>query len=429
VSEISKSHATYQYLVPASVFASIFGFLGLYTRSGFASFPPIVVLALQLGLLSLAVVLLRPRLRGMGTASWLLVLAATWMALTLLWTNDPATVARRWLLVLVPGLLLFWAAYADPRANRTLAWTTWLLSAVTIASALFSLAVHIFGYGFNLESGAPLFLIDLGITQIGALQGGRQFGGLDFYLVRYSGFTSNPNGLGLFAALALVALTAQVGMGTPRRNKVAATLAVLCAVILLANASRAGIGAALAGLAMVTLLRLRWRRAAGALVAAGALFPVVFYLLIIAGGTSSAPGSLEAIEIRERAMVWPIALDAARSVWATGVGFGLTQEFVFEPLGIESSAHSVFLSLLIETGVIGLAIAVGAWLLPIAAATRVSRMPSAGTIACAALLLTLFIHQTVDSAVFRFNGAHFIFVYLLGAGIGFIGRDRAQSLP
>ena len=122
------------------------------------------------------------------------------------------------------------------------------------------------------------------------------------------------------------------------------------------------------------------------------------------------------MELRERSDAWHIAIETIRESWAIGRGFGLTEEASYHPRGLQTSAYSVTLSVLIEIGIIGLILVLIAWLAPVFAVTRHSSSMSPPVIAIVAILMGLFVHQVVDSSVFRYHWAHFIFVYLLGAG-------------
>ena len=413
-------------IIPAAVLSGIVGFLGIYSTNGFVGFPPALILAAQLTLLALSAFVIRGRLPEAVRASWPLLLAALWMGLTTAWAGDVTSATRRWLLVFVPGLLVFWVSYADLRPIRTLKLVTLFLTAVVLASAAFSLTVQTFGYAPSSAAGYSYRFMDVGSLPIGISEGGRKFIEQSFHPPRFSGLTTNPNGVGLFSALAVVALAAWIGAGRTSRTWLYAGLTGLCTTVLVTNLSRAGIGAALAGLAMVVLLRLRCGLLARLLIACSIVFPIAIYFTATHVTDFQLPGKREVFELRERALIWQVAIRAAADVWTHGVGFGLTEEAILTPLGIRSAAHSVYLTLLVETGIVGLALATWAWLKPALAATRTTAPPSPEVVASAALLLTLFVHQAVDSSVFRFHWANFFFVYLLGVGTGCMRRGLTQ---
>ena len=104
--------------------------------------------------------------------------------------------------------------------------------------------------------------------------------------------------------------------------------------------------------------------------------------------------------------------DAITAVWPLGVGFGTVEEAIFAPLGRATSAHSAQLTILAETGVIGLALLVTAWLSH--GALRLAN--DRGTLASglAIIVAGLYAHQMFDSAAFRFHPLHFLLVYFIG---------------
>lgn len=52
--------------------------------------------------------------------------------------------------------------------------------------------------------------------------------------------------------------------------------------------------------------------------------------------------------------------------------------------------------------------------------------PGAEALLRGSVLVALFVRQSVDSSVFRFHWAHFLFVYLLGAGTRLVSLDTPE---
>ena len=104
----------------------------------------------------------------------------------------------------------------------------------------------------------------------------------------------------------------------------------------------------------------------------------------------------------------------------------MIQEVVYSPLGLNTGAHSVPLSTILETGILGMVLVLIAWLAPIFNATQLGHPLSVTNIAVIALLMGLFVHQAFDSSIFRYHWAHFIFVYLLGASAGLSGSRTSE---
>jgi hypothetical protein len=412
-----------------ALLVSLVGFLGYYNTEGFVSSPPTVVLGLQLIALGGAALLLRTRIFVNFRGVVPLVLIAIWAAVTLLWADDPITGLRRWLLVFVPGILLCALAARDPRPQQTFLWFTALVVAITLASTAFT-AIVLFFHDFDTGGVTALarLLINLDGWSIGTALGGRPFQFMDtrIYIPRFSGLTSNPNSMGLFAAIALISLC---GIVKPRRNILgAATILIvgIVAMLVLASVSRAAIAMTLTGIFIVILMRTNRPGATRACAIIVIGLSLALYLVTWITGGSPNPGTNEIIELRERAHVWLIAMQFIGNIWTSGLGFGLTQEAVYGPLGLETAAHSVPLSMLLETGIVGLVLVLACWFHPVFRTTSQGRNFSATEIAVVALLIALFVHQTVDSSVFRYHWAHFVFVYLLGASAGLAGPRTSE---
>lgn len=406
-----------------ALFASVLGFLGVYRPEGFAGLPPGLVLGTQLVCLGTGLVAARGRVVEGLRANWALVLLIAWLALTLIWAHDPVIATQRWLLVTIPAILLSVSAYLDPRPDRTLVRLTGLFAGIAVASLIWSFLAYAYGDVVADAFTYRYLIMDVGAWRLGVSEGGRQYFDIGLYVPRFSGITSNPNSASLFAALALVALAAHVKLTSGSRDRWVLTLTVLVAVMVVGSMSRASIVAAIVGLVVVVLLRLRWIVSARLIALAMPLLAGLLYLFVALADSSSVPGNAEVFELRERAEVWAAAFRAATLIWPRGVGFGMSEEAVFLPMGFQAAAHSVPISILLEGGVIGLGLALLVWFWPVVALTRSEITQSPATVAVVALLVAIFVHQIVDSAVFRYHWAHFVFVYLLGAGARLAAPD------
>lgn len=403
-----------------ALLVSLVGFLGYYGAEGFVSFPPIVVLGLQVIAGSIGVVVLRENLLVNIRGVLPLIAVAAWAALTLIWADDPMTAMRRWLLVFVPGILICLLASMDLRPQRTFAWFIGIVVAIVVASGLFSAIVMAFWETTVPQNALRYFLLDVNGWTPGVAEGGRQFE-LGFYLPRFSGLTSNPNGVSLFAAIALIALCAFVKAKRGARHAWLLLFTVLIAFLLLLSGSRAAYAMAATGILFVVLLRMDRRQSVRLAVLLVCGLALALYLVTWLTGGAEDAGHAEILQLRERSYVWRIAMGALGEVWPTGFGFGLTEESVFAPLGFQTAAHSLSLTILLETGVVGLVLVLVAWFSPVLRTTQRDRNMTATEIAVIALLVGLFVHQAVDSSVFRYHWAHFVFVYLLGASAGLSG--------
>jgi hypothetical protein len=342
----------------------------------------------------------------------------------LFWANDQSLALKRWLLIFVPGILMALLAAADERPERSFTLVKWLFVAITIASYVFSLNIYAFGEITGVGDLMRFRIIDLGGMTIGVSEGGRKDLGLDIQFHRFSGFTSNPNGFALFAGLSAIVLCATLKWRSTPRGCFEGVALVLIVIILVMSASRAAVAMALTGIVMIILLRTKHRKLARlSVIGVVGLACLLFLWAWLRSESPIDPG--EGIyALRGRTDVWALVLAAIGDEWLSGVGFGLTQEVVFGPLGLESSGHSIPLSLLLETGAVGLLLLLVTWFFPVLCLTRKNRHLDDISVGIVALLVALFVHQIADSSVFRYHWAHFVFVYLIGASSHLAARGR-----
>lgn len=425
-----------------TLLVSLVGFLGYYDANGFVAPPPAIVFGLQLCSGIVAAVFLRERLWSNRRAVFPLLMVALWAAASLMWADDPGIALRRWLLVFAPGLLVCTLAASDPRPRQTFIWFAGLIIAIVLASGVFSGAVIAFWDTTIAENALRYFLLDLNGWMLGVAEGGRQYE-LGFYIPRYSGLTSNPNSMSLFAAISLITLAA---MARPERNRQGLGLILIILLVvflLLLSGSRAAFAMTAAGMFFVVLLRMNQRSLVRVSVFAVCAMALALYAMtwtnspapeLVAteartldeGAVATGESHKEVFELRERSQTWRIAMETITHTWKLGSGFGLTQEIVYAPLGLETAAHSLSLSSLVEIGVVGLALILIAWFAPVFRVTQRARSISPMDIAIVALLMGLFVHQAVDSSIFRYHWAHFLFAYLLGAGAGLSGSRTSE---
>lgn len=412
----------------AALVVSLIGFLGYYTQNGFISPPPTATIFLQLSFLLAGIFKLRsyiiPRIGNL----WPLLAFSAWAFATSIIAND-VTALRRTAIILVPGILTSLLAIMDPNPCQTFIRFTRVLVVISLLSAGFAVALTLLGVG-TISSGEYILQLWSDPDAPGMQVSWRKIGALSIELQRPSGLTSNANSLGIIAGLAM---TCEV-IRCMTIQKISSKDFILILLLTFISASTFSRGTLLLLVIAAVFLaihkagNLKWF--AALLVALTAVTPVIFFIFITFGIIdtptidtlkSSAPyemGSIahlyEAFHLRERATIWAHAYNAINEYWLLGAGFSLVQEKVFSPLGMQTAAHSVPLSILIETGVIGLTLMLLTWFLPVVR-TIFSRNTSPLSIGIAAILVGLYGHQVFDSSVFRYHFLHFIFCYLLGA--------------
>ncbi len=381
----------------AALAVSQIGFLGYYDLGGFHTFAPVLVLAA------------------------LMVALAAWAGATALWSDNPVLVLRRAGLVFVPGVLVALLAAADCAPARTFSRVTWLLVTIAPVSTVFAVVLLTFGERIQLGGdGMNVRLLDIGENGLGVAVAGRSFyfdGTLHF---RTSGLSSNTNGAGIAAAVALACLLIPDSAGIARARVRATVAAILVAAIVLTLSRGALLFVAVSGV-LFAAYRLGGCRAALAVIAVVALLPIGVAVLIDSGALYAAVGAgageaetiPEIIAVGEREGVSRIMYQAIATVWPHGLGFGLSQEAIFAPRGLATSAHSTQLAIVAETGIVGLALLLVAWLgYPI---VRLATGSANGLAFGLAIVVTgLYAHQAFDSAAFRFHPLHLLIVYFIG---------------
>lgn len=440
-------HATAKQFPAGSAFlfagltVSLTGFLGYYTQHGFVSLPPVVTVSLQSLLLLAGLYSLRLGIATRIGFLWPILAFSLWAFITSILADDIAAL-RRASIILVPGAMTCLLAILDQNPHQTFARFTRILTITSLASAGFALVLTLLGVG-TISSGEYILQLWSNPAAPGMQVSWRKIEALSMGLQRPSGLTSNANSLGIIAGLAM---TCEVicCMAMQKMSSKDRILILLLAFISVSTFSR-GTLLFLAITAVFLVIskagKLKWPTVS--LVALIAVTPVVFFIFIAFGLIdaptidalgSSAPyetGSIaqlyEAFHLRERATIWAHAYDAVNEYWLLGAGFSLVQEKVFSPLGMQTAAHSVPLSILIETGIIGLALMLLTWFLPVVR-TIFSHNTSPLSIGIAAILVGLYGHQIFDSSVFRYHFLHFIFCYLLGAisNPALIRNDRSS---
>jgi O-antigen ligase len=298
--------------------------LGTVSRS-------IGLLAFAAGIL--AAVRHRSTLRPPNLALVLAALFVVWSAATWLWSIDRA------------------ASFARASTFVQLLAMAWLVWESTRTEQEQRQLLHAYVAGSVVASAATLI---------------RYAQGRQTYWLRYAAAGFDPNDLALTIALAIpmafyIARCARAPMAWFHR----AAIAVICAAILLTG-SRMGLIAALLGF---TYMLWTWRgadpaqRASAAVLLAGLLLGAVFFApAATRARIATLPGELTAGTLHNRTQIWKAGLKALKRHPIVGAGSGAYPDAVRPWLGVpgraghEYVAHNTFLSVLVETGVIGFSV-------------------------------------------------------------------------
>lgn len=246
---------------------------------------------------------------------------------------------------------------------------------------------------------------------------------------RLYGLTAHPNSLGYAASCLLVLALADTNRATMTRL---ATL-VVAAGTLLFTQSKTSIVACMAGVAVVVVWR-AWsgrfgsagfQRSPGSVLIGRALLAftaativaLVWFVVIEPSLRSSVLGSLDQREVGRlgtftgRTAIWQFAMESAEKQPWFGYGLGLWTDETRLRIGLlgASSAHNVFLEVLVRSGILGL---VALFILLAVMLNGLFRSVAATSAASLALLVIFFVrgffevpiqvHGVIGSGVFAF---------------------------
>src|ERR1043166_560392 len=295
------------------------------------SIPRLVGLAaLGLGILC---ILARRRVRPLTWFHAFALLFVLWTGLTSFWSVDPDSTHRVFLTYLQLGVFvwLMWEIAWTPERQRA------LLQAYVVGVSLASLmAIH------NYLSGIPIAGEHLGVEA-----------------VRFTALDLDVNELGLTLALGLP-MAWYVSVSQPQRRGawLWRLYLPLGLTAILLTASRGSLLAAVVGLAIIpwTLGRLRLRTkltmyalAAASLLLVANVVPQAALVRIASTGADIRSGYFGG-----RGTIWRAGLEVAQEHPLMGVGTGAFEAAVEPTLHAPWAAHNVFLSILVENGLVGL---------------------------------------------------------------------------
>jgi putative inorganic carbon (HCO3(-)) transporter len=227
----------------------------------------------------------------------------------------------------------------------------------------------------------------------------------------------DPNVLGRYLALAIVALAAYVTWNGSTRNALLATAAAAIALIGLAfSFSLSSFAALLAGLGILAMLRWSWR----GVMAAGGLAAVALVALVLAGGTPESDIGGRDLDSGHTDLIeggLELAEDRPIAGWGSGsFGAAFVQEVDQSAQQIVSHAEPVTVAA--EQGAIGVVVYVA--LLGIALGTLLGARPGATAerSAVAACFIAMIVHS-IAYAAFVIDPATWT---LLALGVAFRAR-------
>jgi O-antigen ligase len=306
-----------------------------------------------------------PQLGGLVLGSWIGLLAVGVMALrtAVTWRRRILSPLHYWMLSLVAwsALSIFWTLDWDSTVTRvgtyiqvlTMAWLIWEL-AVTEGRVVGLLQAYVFGALVASIGTIYNFMTGVTAAQLASTIPGR----VAWETYRYSFAYLNEDDLGLVLALSMPMVFYLLVSRKGSLVKLLCWLQLVAGVAaILLTGSRGALVAAIAGLAMLplTVFRLpRWQRVVS-LTASACLLACCLYLVPRSSWNRILQFAQEVSEgtLTHRTVIWAAGWEAFRDHAFLGVGAGAYGPAVLRVVNIAYPAHSTFLSILVELGVVG----------------------------------------------------------------------------
>lgn len=319
-----------------AAFAVLWCFVLVLPWDVFLNLPVLGSIPRIIGVIASAVgvtyVLARQRVRPLSWFHLLAALFVLWAGVTTLWSIDADATRTLFFtyLQLVVFAWLIWEVAWSPERQRA------LLQAYVLGASIAAL-----------------------VTIRNYLAGATYFGGGPATdIARFAALNQDPNELGLTFALGLP-MAYYVSLSPERRTAWLWRLYLPLAIAgILLTGSRGSVLSALVGLSIIPLtlgrLRLRTKVALYALVAASLLLASQVVPEASLARIASTRADIEAGYFGGRGAIWLAGLEVAREHPLVGVGAGGFEEAVEPTIHQEMVAHNVFLSILVEDGLVGL---------------------------------------------------------------------------
>ena len=312
----------------------------------------------------------RPGLIGSTAVAYPYVAFVVFALITLLWTPSLKDGLRFASKLIYP--LVVWVMAWSVIERRGGQWVFSLIRTAAIVSTLFNLAI--------------------------ALTGASPFSGIG-YEERFGG-ASHPNTIGLFAAIAGVMLYANY-MRTGQRFDL--WLALVLAAQVIATGSRTALVAGGVGYVIMEASRRRWRNVV-LLAGIGTLvwLAVPTFGERTAGLASSGAAEMGGINLSGRLTLWGDAWSSLmRGDQFMGRGLGATDVYFADRYASLRSIHNGYLLLLIDTGFIGLGLALAFFVITaVRFLARVVSGNSSPHVGMALASLVAFLMSTVTESTF-----------------------------
>lgn len=339
----------------------------------------------------------RVSLRNYGyTLLWLSFFM--WSLISGFFSDEPYLVLQRSIRILLPSVMLGVITLADPQPEYT--FKIFAKFSAWFGGFLAAIAIIIFAFGSPAMGGkGPILVFNFGPVMISQLALGMS------PFLRLGSLVGNPNEFAIWLVFFLIITYSAVHMRILSKRMGFGLFMMQFAGLFLTY-SRDGVLTFLVGLVLYLCLlqsvprqRLVW------LVGLIAVLGFAPYLLLteVLGQTRLAE-----LDLNGREIAWAAFLDSFYIRPLLGVGFGVSYESLHlsQSIGV-FHAHNIYLSVLAETGIVGILLFLGIWFHPIVRGLRslwnnqVSKEHRPILAAAIAILVSCLLHQALEANVLR----------------------------
>lgn len=368
-------------------------------------------------------------------ADWRKVMLITgWVAcsclalLTGFWSDYPALVLQRFLMVFITSFMLFVVVFSDRDPLQSFYGVLKFVSYFGAILAVIALMIHFLG---------EMVWVDghrVGILAIGPLQLEQKLYGVA-PLFRVSSLTGNPNSLAAILSLSLVSTLAIFRINSLSRLFFIFIIGIQLLALIL-TFSRTGIGISLMTLILSYVLTAKQPlvKCVKTIHVCIIAFGIIIVLMqFTPTSISNGINNRLSVGLNARDGAWVPLIASISEKPLSGVGFGVSSEAILEPANIDIGAHNAHLAVLAEVGFVGYVILLGIWVSGIYLGVKLGlrkHLDGRARIACvtiAVLLAGLLTHQVFETSVLRFGAQHWFWLYLIATAVTLYGTYESRS--
>lgn len=358
----------------------------------------------------LFLIFLKPAINRFGKIILFLLFFTLILSLHSATLSDYQSVSiRRIALVFISTFTIFIFTVSDKTPEKTFLKNSWLLAIFGSLTSTYGLTLYLFGSVASYEN-YTIQQISLILTNLEQRVYGPN--------LRISSLFGNPN---TFAAILMVTITFSYAASLlSRRRKIAWVLILIQIFALLLTSSRTGIATTLLSLLSAWYIS---KDSRGRTKAQAFLTLIAFVLvssLIFAFNSSyldvsSKIGAPDLLS--ERNLAWALLISSIIQSPFYGVGFGVSDESILYPGGLDFGAHNIYLALFAEIGIFGLLTVLVLWIAGVAYGYFITKHAERELRVIVGVstsfLFALLIHQIFEAGVLRFSFTSLLWIYCL----------------